>query len=266
LFGPEIRVAGSGRNVSRDLDLILDAESGGAHTSRTIMLRELQALLAKCSPVAEAADYAQAVLDSNVLGKRSESTRIRSLRYLRELYVLDRRSVLFRGLRDLWDADVGAQRLLAMLCALARDPLLRATADAVLDIAPGAHVDAAMLATAVAERFPNSYSDPIRNKVGRNAASSWTQSGHLDGRSTKVRARADCRPTAVAYALMIGHLAEARGVGLLRTVWGRALDAPDATVFEQAVAAAQRGWIEFRRAGDVVDVGFSWLLRSPRED
>jgi hypothetical protein len=65
---------------------------------------------------------------------------------------------------------------------------------------------------------------------------------------------------------MIGHLADARGVGLLRTVWGRALDAPDATVFGQAVAAAQRGWIEFRRAGEVVDVGFTWLLRSPRED
>jgi hypothetical protein len=230
------------------------------------MLRELRELLAACPPAAEPGDYAKAVLESNVLAKRSESTRMRSLRYLRELYVLDRRSVLFRGLRDLWDADAEAHRLLALLCALARDPLLRATADIVLDTAPGGHVDAAMLAAAVAEQYPGSYSDQIRNKIGRNAASSWTQSGHLDGRSSKLRARAECLPAAVAYALMIGHLADARGPGLLRTVWGRALDAPDATVFEQAVAAAQRGWIEFRRAGDVVDVGFSWLLRSPRED
>jgi hypothetical protein len=121
------------------------------------MLRELRALLAACPPAAEPADYVQAVLDSNVLAKRSESTRKRSLRYLRELYVLDRRSVLFRGLRDLWDADSEAQRLLALLCALARDPLLRATADIVLDTSPGNPVGAAMLAAAVAERFPSSF-------------------------------------------------------------------------------------------------------------
>jgi hypothetical protein len=32
---------------------------------------------------------------------------------LRELYVLDRLWMLFRGLRDLWDADETAQPLLA---------------------------------------------------------------------------------------------------------------------------------------------------------
>ena len=69
--------------------------------------------------------------------------------------MLDRRSVLFRGLRDLWDADEAAQPLLALLCSLARDPLLRATAD----LSPGrcrseGAVDAGMLAAAVAERYP----------------------------------------------------------------------------------------------------------------
>ncbi len=246
----------------RGLGIVRDTESGGTHTSRTIMLRELRLLLAACPPDAGSDEFARLIVEENVLAKRSESTRMRSLRYLRELYVLDRRSVLFRGLRELWDADPDAQPLLAMLCALARDPLLRATADTVLGAAPGSHLDAAMLAGAVGERFPDSYGDAVRNKIGRNAASSWTQSGHLAGRSTKVRSRAVCRPAAVAFALMVGYLTDARGQGLLQTVWGRALDAPDHVVFEQAVAAAQRGWIEFRRAGDVIDVGFGWLLRS----
>jgi hypothetical protein len=250
-----------GSSPTRNLGVIPDAESGGPHTSRTIMLREIRSLLAACPPEAGPEVLAAAVLRQNILGKRSESTRMRSLRYLRELYVLDRRSVLYRGLRDLWDVDPDAQPLLAMLCALARDPLLRATADTVIDAARGSQLDAPMLAAAVGERFPDSYSDAVRNKIGRNAASSWTQSGHLSGRSAKVRSRAVCRPAAVAFALMIGHLADARGQGLLRTVWGRTLDAPDHVVYEQAYAAAQRGWIEFRRAGDVVDVGFSWLLR-----
>lgn len=245
----------------RAVEVTPETESGGTHTSRTIMLRELRLLLAACPSDAGPDELARVIVEENVLAKRSESTRMRSLRYLRELYVLDRRSILYRGLRDLWDADPEAQPLLAMLCALARDPLLRATADTVIGAVPGSQLDAAMLASAVGERFPDSYSDAVRNKIGRNAASSWTQSGHLSGRSAKVRSRAVCRPAAVAFALMIGHLADARGQGLLRTVWGRTLDVPDHVLYEQASAAARRGWIEFRRAGDVIDVGFSWLLR-----
>lgn len=229
------------------------------------MLPELSLLLAACPQDALLVDFAAAILDDNVLLKRSDNSRQRSLRYLRELYVLDRRSVLFRGLRDLWDVDEEARPLLALECALARDPLLRATAGAILPAPPGGELDARMLAEAVAHTFPNSYSDAIRNKVGRNAASSWTQSGHLRGRSRKVRVRATSRPAAVAFAFMLGHLSDARAKGLFRTVWGQALDCPDHEVLLQASAAGQRGWIEFRRAGDVIDVGFSWLLRPVKE-
>jgi hypothetical protein len=239
--------------------------SGGTHTSRTIMLAELSSLLAACPSAAMPADYVSAIMDANVLRKRSESTRRRTLRYLRELYALDRRSVLFRALRELWDADEDARALLALECAMTRDPLLRATATTILPAPLGSSIDARVLAAAVDEAFPGSYNEAVRAKIGRNAASSWTQSGHLRGRTTKHRVAALCRPAAVAYALMIGHLAEARGQGLLRTVWGQALDAPDHVLYEQAVSAAQRGWIEFRRAGDVIDVGFSWLLRPAEE-
>jgi hypothetical protein len=249
----------------RQLGIVPDTESGGTHTSRTMMLKELRELLAACPPEATTTDLSQAVLERNVLAKRSENTRARSLRYLRELYLLDPRSVLFRGLRDLWDLDEAAQPLLALMCALARDPLLRATAGVVLEAPPGSSVTSAKIADGVADRYAGSYSDLVRGKIGRNAASSWTQSGHLVGRSAKVRSRAVCRPAAVAYAFLLGHLEDARGLGLLRTVWGRALDASDPTVFEQAFSAAQRGWIEFRRAGEVLDVGFKWLLR-PVED
>jgi BrxA len=241
--------------------IVDEAESGGTHTSRTIMLRELRQLLSNCPAGASKEDLTAAILVDNVLAKRSESSRQRSLRYLKELYVLDRQAVLYRALRDLWDADEASQPLLALMCSLARDPLLRATADTVLGVDLDGPVNAAMLAAAVGERFPGNYGDAVRNKVGRNAASSWTQSGHLEGRSAKRRIRAVCRPAAVAYALMLGHLSDARGIGLLRTVWGRALDAPDHLIYEHGFAAAQRGWIEFRRAGQVVDVGFGWLLR-----
>ncbi len=238
-------------------------ESGGPHTSRTIMLKELTALLASSLLSASRADYAQAILGDNVLGKRSDSTRRRSLKYLRQLYVLDPASVLFRGLCDLSSADPASLPLLALICALARDPVFRATAPAILSVPSGARVDAKMLAQAVLDVYPHSYSDDVAAKIGRNAASSWTQSGHLSGRLQKTRVRAQSTPAAVAYAFMVGHLADARGQGLLTTVWGTALDAPAHEIYEQAQMASKLGWIEFRRAGDVVEVGFRWLLRVP---
>src|SRR5262249_40228897 len=158
-------------------------------------------------------------------------------------YGLDPRLLLFRSLRDLWDAEPEGQPLLAMLCALARDPLLRATAEEVVSRPGGAPVGAAMLADAVQAKYPESYSDSVRAKIGRNAASSWTQAGHLRGRVEKVRARATATPSTTAYAFLIGHLDGARGQGLLETPWGRALDSPDHAIYRLAVVAAQRGWI-----------------------
>jgi hypothetical protein len=227
------------------------------------MLRELNTLLTSSPPGASQADYARAILEDNVLGKRSYSTRRRSLKYLRQLYILDPGSVLFRGLRDLSSADPVSLPLLALACALARDPVLRATAPAILSAPTGSRVDAKILAQAVLAVYPQSYSDNVAAKIGRNAASSWTQSGHLSGRLQKTRVRARSTPAAVAYAFMVGHLADARGQGLLATVWGTALDAPAHEIYEQAQTASKLGWIEFRRAGDVVDVGFRWLLRAP---
>jgi hypothetical protein len=206
-------------------------------------------------------DYAASILIDNILGKRSDSTKRRSLRYLRELYVLEPTSPLFRGLRDLWSADPESLPLLSLLCALARDPLLRATAPEIWAAQPGDHVDSFMLARAIIDRYPASYSDAVAAKIGRNAASSWTQSGHLRGRTDKTRSRARSTPAAVAYAFMIGHLADARGQGLLTTTWGLALDSPSHEIYLQAEVASKLGWIDLRRSGEVVEVSFRWLLR-----
>jgi hypothetical protein len=51
--------------------------SGGAHTSRTMMLSELRELLAATLPTASRDDLRAAVLGDNVLGKRSEAGRAR---------------------------------------------------------------------------------------------------------------------------------------------------------------------------------------------
>ena len=63
--------------------------AGGPHISRTMMLAELGAVLASVPPGSAAADYREAILQRNVLGKTTDSTRQKSLRHLRELYALD---------------------------------------------------------------------------------------------------------------------------------------------------------------------------------
>lgn len=237
--------------------------SGGTHTSRTILLQELRGLLGAVPSGADPAVYRDAVIELNVLGKKTLSSRQRTHRYLRELYALDPRILLFRALRDLWDVDIEAQPSLAILCALARDPSLLATSAAVLPEAPGTRVAASDLQQALMNRYQGNYSVAVANKVGRNAASSWTQSGHLVGHIGKTRAQATCRPPAVAYALLLGHLDGAVGEGLFNTFWARVLDAPLGVLHEQAFTASQRGWIAFRHGGGVTDVGFSLLCREP---
>lgn len=237
-------------------------DSAGVHDSRTIMLAELRRLLATCGADAAPAAYRAAVVDENALLKRSIATRQNTLRRLRELYALDPAVPLFRAPRDLWDAEAAAQPLLALLCAVARDPVLRATADTVVAAPQGEEVTSARLAQAVAEAFPGRYNERLTALVGRNLASSWQQSGHLRGRLHKVRAVACCRPASAAYALFQAYLYGDRGNGLFASPWCRLLDAPPYAVQEMAATASREGWLELRRAGDVVDVAFRHLLRN----
>ncbi len=224
------------------------------------MLSELSLLLESVPTDSMPEDYRRAVLDENVLLKGAATTRVKSLRHLRELYTLNGEDLRFGALRALWDFDPPSQPLLALLCAVSRDALLRSTANLIIYTPVGSPVDADMLAEAVAASFPDRLTPSILAKVGRNAASSWTQSGHLKGRVKKVRVRASASVGAVVYALMLGHLSGVRGLPLYETLWARLLDASPNEIDTLAFAASQRGLLEYRRMGDVAEFGFSKLL------
>jgi hypothetical protein len=234
---------------------------GGAHSSRTMMLAELRLLLAACPQPASIAEYKSAIVDENVLLKKTVATRKVSFRIMRELYALDRKILLFRALRDLWDEDTQAQPLLALICAVSRDPLLRSTAESILAIPVGETVTPSMLSEAVNTSFPNCYNSKTLASIGRNTISSWQQAGLLSGKLHKVRVGGQSHPPSVAYALLLGYLSDARGDPLFWTRWCRLLDAPEHILHEQALLASQRGWIEYRHMGEVTEVGFRHLLR-----
>jgi hypothetical protein len=233
--------------------------SGGAHTSRTMMLSELRELLAATSSTASGEELRAAVLEQNVLGKGSEASRARSFRYLRELYELDPTAAPFSALRRIWAHDEAAQPLIALASALTHDPALRGTASAVLRAPLGAAVTADDLAVAVTETYPSSYSDAVANKIGRNAASTWTQAGHLVGRRRKVRQRAVPRPASVAYSLYLASLDGREGELLFEALPVEAQDAPVHVLKELAREASRRGWLDYRSIGSVTEIGFGYF-------
>ena len=125
------------------------------------------------------------------------AARRRTFRYLKELYLLRPDSLLFRALRDLWPDDPEARPLLAGLCALARDPVFRASSTAIIRSVARRHAHLRRSGRRrSASTSPASYSESTLAKIGRNTFSSWEQTGHLAAgeRATKVRTRATCRP------------------------------------------------------------------------
>jgi hypothetical protein len=189
----------------------------GTHGSRTIMLRELTELFAAVPPGANRSDHTAAIVDENALGKPTYTTRLASRQRLIEMYSLDPRLSLFRVLRHLWRVDPGGRPLLAMLAALARDPLLRTTAAPILGLATGEELVRSQFAAVIRAAVGSRLNDAVLDKVARNAASSWAQSGHLKGRVRKIRRRVVPTPGAAAMALWLGHIEGRAGLSLLRS-------------------------------------------------
>ena len=114
----------------------------------------------------------------------------------------------------------------------------------------------------IAAAFPARYQPGVLAGLGRRTISSWEQSGHLRGRLHKVRARAVSGPAGAAYALLLGYLCGQRGAFLFETLWSKALDTSPDNLDALAFAASQRGWLEYRRLGDVCELRFSCLMRA----
>lgn len=205
--------------------------------------------------------YREAVVEENVLGKRTASTRKYNFQRLAELYALDPEVPVFRLLRRYWDADEGPGRpLMGMLCALARDPILRMTAEPVLALQLREPFSKGPLERAVAEAAPGRFSPTSLAKIARMTGSSWTQSGHLEGRAKKARTRPEVTPATAAYALVLGFLAGAPGGRSLRTFWTRVLDVPADRLHDLVQEASRRGLLTYRNAGGIVDVAFDAVL------
>lgn len=227
--------------------------SVGTHSSRTLMLTELRSVL-DTAGATDRAGYKRYVVEDNCLGKPTASTRRLSFQRLSELYALDPQVAIFRLLRRLWPMDVGSQPQLALLVALARDPLLRSSVPAVLNLKVGEEFARSAAEAALRTATDGRLNDNILAKVVRNCASSWAQSGHLLGRTFKRRQQIKPHFVSVTMALAVGYAAGFRGEALFNCPWIRVLDVDPGAARNFALEAKRAGLIDLRISDKIVDL------------
>ena len=233
----------------------------GTHGCRSITLEEVRTLFFIIQPATGYPDIQRLIIDENILGKRTIASRKVSARRLREFYGLDPTLHVYSALRLLWDNDPEEQPMLSILCASARDPVLRESSSIVLPWPEGENLPKVKLEQTLKAVYPGRYSDSAIESIVRRLLSSWTQSGHLSGRTRKSRVRAFSGPSSVAYALYLSYLTGARGQALFESAWMEYLDLSSDMIHAFAFDASKRGWIDYRNAGGIVDVGFNCIIQ-----
>ena len=238
----------------------------GVHSSRTIMLAELGMLLDHARPEMTMADYRRLVVQENVLRKPTNTTREHTVRKLKTLYGLDSKRPVFRALFRLWLGDAESRPLLAMLCAQARDPRLRLASPVVLSAEHGAVMRPEDIIAGLSTSAPGRFSETNAKAIASRILSSFEQSGHLEGRSTKTRRTVVATPTSATYAFFLAYLEGSRAQRILTSSWASMLDVTPDALHDLALAASRRGLLTFRHIGNVVELRFPDFLSREEEE
>ena len=242
-------------------------DKGGAHLARTMMFDELRNVLSYVKiPNPSKNDFISAIEIDNCLGKRSGKSRILSARHLVDLYSLDPSKPIFRSLLYFWTRDVEGQPLLALSCAYCRDAILRMSAPFILNFSEGTVISRQEVERFIEKCFPDRYSAAMLKSAAQNINGTWTKAGHLVGKAKKVRSRASPTPGSVSFALYLGYISGARGQELLTTEYMKILDCTPDKAIELAEIASRRGWIVFKRVGNVMEVQFPNLITTQEKE
>ncbi len=216
--------------------------------------------------VASSEDINQSVIEENILGKRTASGRSESLRRLKRLYGLDRTKPLFRVFWTFAHDEPKALSQLCLLSAFARDPQLRHSFD-LIRIWPAEQIlPRAAMEEHLNNGYPGRFTRATLVSMAQNVNTTWTVSGHLSGKVTKVRTLPEPTATSAAYAMFVGYLAGLRGVTLLTSVFGELVSPSRAQLQSALNLAAAKGLLSLRQAADVVEFDFSTLLTRTEQE
>ncbi|KXX66269.1 hypothetical protein AY586_05820 [Marichromatium gracile] len=230
-----------------------------------MMLDDLRTLLSDLPSDASRADYVEAIVTRNLLGKRTKKTRELARRHLTALYGLDTGNALFRALRCLWPLDEAAQPLLALVVALARDPLLRLTRRLVVEKEIGTPIPREAIERCLAQDDPDRFSEASLQSFARNTSGTWSAAGFLTGRDPKIRSTPVVRPANVTLCLFLGYLEGQTGQRLFSSSWIQLLGRSPDELEALASSASHRGHLVLMNAGGVKEVRFPGYLTAEEE-
>jgi hypothetical protein len=230
-----------------------------------MMLKELALVLENTNRDSSAVAYYVAIVEHNSLGKRTRTTRQRTVKRLTELYALNPSCTVFRLLRHFWSADPASQPMLALLAATTRDPLLRDTMPFILSIPVSRIVLPPLIVAYLHERFPGRFQASTTLATAQRLASTWGQAGYLRGKVKKQRVKPHVTPIVTAFALVLGYLCGLRNQRLLDCPWISFLDRSLSEVMDLTSEASKQGWLTYKAAGAVVEITFPGLL-TPNEE
>lgn len=195
-----------------------------------------------------------AVVEDNVLGKPSRPARIASLKRLDDLFGVLTPAPICSAFQTLWAIEPEGRPLLAILCALARDPTLRDGAAPILDASLGERVGPEAVARAFEAANPGRLGAAMAKSLSQNASSSWLQAGFLAGPIRKRRVRPIATPAAAAFAALLAGLSGWGGARLLGSRWLDVLDRPTEDRLGLLRQAEGRGLVRVRSVGDVLEI------------
>jgi len=246
-------------------DMIMGAnrilqDSDSIHFRRTMMSAELKLLLTSIPMDVNPDFYKSAIIENNILAKRTTANRAYTANYLESHYSFNLKNPVFRVLRVLSDYNSDSLPLLACMYSIARDHIFRASSILILNSTEGESLNKTHFQKQIENEFRDRFTTKMAESLSRNLAASWTQSGHLKGRVNKRRQRVKPTSVSVVYALALGLLNGSRGLNLFNTVWMQLLDSDRNALEEYAFQASRDGIFDFRKSGDVIDIRFDDLL------
>jgi hypothetical protein len=249
--------------VEKQIRMGFRPTGGSVHLSRTLMLEDLTTLmgLLAAEPLT---DLKAAVVEENCLGKPTVSTRRITYGKLVTLYGLDDKVPLFRTFRQLWAADQRGRPLLAFLIAAARDPVLKAVHQIITKTTINEVIAAKTVEDFLALTFGDTLQPTTRRSASRSIRSSWSQAGFLS--ALKVRTRPVVTAEALTLALWIGIVEGYRDQRLLECPSVASLELSLTDKENLLQAARQRGAIEYRNAGGIIEIRLpKWFTSQEKE-
>jgi hypothetical protein len=230
----------------------LKLSGGGVHQSKTMMSVDIDKVIVGIQSTNISPKTL--VVEDNILSKSTVSTRKITYAKLKTLYGLEAQPPICLVMKALRYIAPESKELLYLLTSLGRDPLLRDSAEALMGAPIGERVSWPFIAEVFQTKYPERFTPKMLKSLSQNCASTWTQSGHLEGRVKKIRRRITPQPHVVAFGALLANVCGFGGPALLESLWIKLLDINSGQALDLLRQAEAQGLVRVRSVGDVLEI------------